>query len=221
MRSIGKDIAKSTRLTIFLRVMSVVSLLLVTQAVAEDEQSGLVRCAGIQNDARRLACYDEWARSVRGDDAAGWELIHLDDGAGVELTLRAQREIRGRDVVHHPALVFTCRKGRLDAFVRTGMAAQDEHGTGEKTTVLRLDQEQPFTELLTESPERDALHFPSPMMVASQLLRHDTFYFQFMPHQSRPAAAVFDVRGLNEAIGPLLEACELVVAEDGVLEPRR
>ena len=58
-------------------------------------------------------------------------------------------------------------------------------------------------------------------MVASQLLRHDTFYFQFMPHQSRPASAIFDVRGLNEVIGPLLEACELVVAEDGVLEPRR
>ena len=213
--------AESKRLTASVSAISVALLLLAMPLVAGDEESGLVRCSGIQNDARRLACYDEWARSVRGDEAAGWELIQREDGAGVELTLRAQREIRGQDAVYHPALVFSCQKGRFDAFVRTGMAAQDEHGTGEKTTVLRLDQEQPFTELLTESAERDALHFPSPRMVASQLLRHDTFYFQFMPHHSRPAAAVFDVRGLDEAIGPLLEACDLVVAEDGVLEPRR
>jgi type VI secretion system protein VasI len=213
--------AGATPLTLFAKVMSAALLVLATPLVAGDEQSGLVRCVGIQNDARRLACYDEWARSVRSDDAAGWELTDLADGAGLELIVRAEREIRGQDVVHHPALVFACREGRLDAFVRTGMAAQDEHGGEEKTTVLRFDQNQPFTELLTESDERDALHFPSPLMVASQLLRHDTFYFQFMPHHSRPAAAIFDVRGLNEAIGPLLEACELVVAEDGVLEPRR
>jgi type VI secretion system protein VasI len=203
------------------KAMSVALLVLAAPLVAGDEQSGLVRCSGIQNDARRLACYDEWARSVRGDVATGWELTAVEDGAVLELTVRAEEEIRGQDVVHHPTFVFACRQSRFEAFVRTGMAAQDEHGGEEKTTVLRFDQEQPFTELLTESDERDALHFPSPLMVASQLLRHDTFYFQFMPHQSRPAAAIFDVRGLDEAIGPLLEACELVVAEDGVLEPRR
>jgi type VI secretion system protein VasI len=213
--------AGTPSLTVVAKAMSVAMLFLVTQLVAGDEQSGLVRCAGIQNDAHRLACYDAWARSVKGNDATGWELIDVDDGAGLELVVRAEREIRGQDAVHHPALVFACREGRFEAFVRTGMAAQDEHGGDEKTTVLRFDQEQPFTELLTESEERDALHFPSPLMVASQLLRYETFYFQFMPRQSRPAAAIFDVRGLDEAIGPLLDACELVVADDGVLEPRR
>jgi type VI secretion system protein VasI len=204
-----------------LSIAGVALLVLATPLVAGDEQSGLVRCTGIQNDARRLACYDEWARSVRGDDAVGWELTDAEDGAGLQLFVRAEREIRGQDGVYHPELVLGCLEGRFDAFVRTGMAAQDEHGSEQKTTVLRFDQDQPFTELLTESDEREALHFPSPLMVASQLLRHDTFYFQFMPRLSRPAAAIFDVRGLNEAIGPLLEACELVVAEDGVLEPRR
>jgi hypothetical protein len=57
-------------------------------------------------------------------------------------------------------------------------------------------------------------------MVASQLLQHDSLFFQFMPELAPPASVTFDVRGLSEAIPPLLDACGLVIADDGILEPR-
>ena len=198
---------------------AVLGLLLVTSHAVGDEHADLAACAAIGDDARRLECYDALARAggvLAGTPVGDWSLAST--AGEVSLERPADREAHGHDHSQRPVLVLSCRDRELDVRVRTGMAAQEEHGGPGKTVLLRFDQEQPFSERLAESAARDALIFPDALMVASQLRLHHELFFQFMPSQSRPADVIFDLRGLEPALPPLFEACGLVVAEDGLLE---
>jgi hypothetical protein len=90
-------------------------LVLASPLVANDAEQGLARCAGIQNDAQRLACYDELARSAKGDTATGWRLSDAGDPGGLELAVLADREIQGHGVAYRPVLVFACPDDRFEA----------------------------------------------------------------------------------------------------------
>jgi hypothetical protein len=181
------------------------------------------RCAAVEDETRRLECYDALARDLppAGPDgrASDWKLDTVEDGAAVELTLAADREVKGQDRTFRPLLVLSCRDGVLHALVRTGMATQAEKD-GDKTVMLQLGDEPPFADKMTDAEEGLALSFSSAEMLAGQLLRHRSLQFQFMPRFSKHASVRFATGGLDRAIQPILDACKLRVADDGFLVPR-
>jgi hypothetical protein len=192
-------------------------LLLASPLLAGDEVEALRRCAAIPNDAQRLACYDAWARPA-GPGVSGWS--RLDPAERLAVGLAAEKDIRGQGQTHRPQLVVACRDGALAVWIHTGLAAESEHDGEEKTVILRFDTEPPFTERFAEAETHDALIFPSGLMAATQLLRRGMLSMQFMPRRSPAASMVFRLEGLEQAIAPLLEACDLVIEADGDLVQR-
>jgi len=193
-------------------------LLVTTSALAlADTHTELQRCASIDSDSRRLICFDQLAG--RGDDAATatWR---EDRSRGIAILLDADRAVKGVEQSVRPQIVLRCEERSLSAALFVGMDVQEEHGGDDRTVILRFGQEKPFSERLVTSADGHSLLFDSPEMAASQLLLHDSLDFQFMPAGARPASVKFDTRGLEQAIGPLLDACGLKKADDGILEPQ-
>lgn len=215
---VDRGVSRSRR-----RFASLAWLLLAGSVALGGVDEKLRRCAAIDDDTQRLQCYDTLARDLPvlepGERERTWESSTTADGSLVELSMAADREVTGRDRTFRPLLVLSCRDGTLEAFVRTGMVAQQEHDE-EKTVMLQLGDDQPFIEKMTEAEQGLALRFSSPRMVATQLLRYPSLLFQFMPEYSSRASVRFETSGLAGAIEPLLEACGLKIAEDGFVDPR-
>jgi hypothetical protein len=140
-----------------------------------------------------------------------WEVSEdassFDDSKRVILTLLAENEIQGPIGSYLPALLLRCQEGVTEAFIDLGMQADVEGISDTATVRLRFDDGDAQTLQAEKSTSGMSLFLEPAKELIESMLTADQLAFQFTPFSANPAEMTFDLRGLDEAIGPLREAC--------------
>jgi type VI secretion system protein VasI len=133
----------------------------------------------------------------------------FDDSQTVILYLKAEKEISGWLTDYTPVLYIRCKEHELDLFIDVGMSQDVEYGATDYSTVrIRLDSEEAQTLKMGHSTDGESLFSLDPESWIEAMMHHDKMVFGFTPFNAPPVETNFDLRGLSEAIDPLLEACE-------------
>lgn len=203
-------------------VASGLLLALATHASAQELDGELTRCAALESDLDRLACFDRVARRyglapteerVRVEGAGKWLVKEktnpLDDTRTVVLSLPADEgRSRWGDPIY---LHLLCTSGNTESYIDWGTYLGQEtfvkSRMGSQTATgaewnLSTDQKGSFYPRGSSAP-----HGLNPRYFVMALTTVDTFVAQTTPYSENPIIAVFDVRGLEHAMVPLLDAC--------------
>jgi type VI secretion system protein VasI len=180
-------------------------------------------CRGITDGAQRLACYDAMAATF-ANTIAGMSVLQgvgkwqstsqsnpLDDTKTVVFALEADSGASawGKKAV----LVLRCRSGVTEAYVSWGDYLGDE-----TSVTWRVGSALATTAEWSMSTDKEATFFPSqtysltagprtPLELVRALLAADQFVAQITPYLESTITAVFDIRGLSEAVRSLQVPC--------------
>ncbi len=144
-------------------------------------------------------------------DSGKW-VVHesssqMDDSKTVVLRLDAENTISGWLKKNKANLFIRCKENRTEVYIHTGMAANPEYGVDAHTVRIRLDKLRAFTERWSESTDNEALFAKTPISLAKKLAHARTMLFEFTPFNANPATSRFDVRGLDQHLNRVAQAC--------------
>jgi type VI secretion system protein VasI len=189
-------------------------------ALAQDIVPALASCAKDKSPTARLACFDALAAkhaspvsNTVAPAGSKWvvstETSRIDDSKTVILRLQAENDISGwpRKTVT-PSLVIRCKERQTEAYFVTGMSPMVEYGTDGATITLRIDKASAFKLRAGKSTDGDALFLPSAVSQIKKLMTGTSLLFEFVPFNSSPQMASFQIAGLAEAVKPVKEACK-------------
>ena len=174
------------------------------------------KCAAIAGDAERLACFDALARSLgagapkaiaiagRGKWRVREEHSPIDDRRNVYLTLDAEIPIAnslGQSVT--PTLWIRCSENATNVFIDFGVYL----GIDETVLMTRLDAEEAQWTKWNISTNHQAVFSPEYVATAREFMHHSKLLVQVTPYGENAVMTSFDLRGIDEAIKPLQEAC--------------
>jgi len=176
-----------------------------------DVASAVARCASIEDDRDRLACYDAILgvrtatppASTTGTGA--WvveeETNPLDDTKSSALSLAASS---GHSRLNVPVtLVLRCLSGKTEAYI----IWSDYLGTEAQVTT-RIGGEEPRTARWTVSTDHTATFYPGDAVaLIKALMMTNRYVAQVTPYSENPVTAVFDLEGIEGAVGVLRETC--------------
>jgi len=120
----------------------------------------------------------------------------------VALELPAENKVQAWMTQVEPVLVVRCMGRRTEAFVYTGTPAKIEPQDEDHTVGIAFDTGPQSAERWPDSAEHDALFAPDGEAFARRLMAAGTLRFGFTPHNAAPVTVHFDVRGLEERLGP-------------------
>jgi type VI secretion system protein VasI len=194
-------------------------LTIISVPASADITADIARCAAIESPAERLACYDalakrlglEGGKKVSTSDAPGvgkWrtstETSPIDDSRNVYLRLDAEESIPSMLGTVRPTLYIRCKENRTELYISWGVYL----GLDTTTLLTRLDSEKAKSATWHLSTDNEATFYPgSPISFIRNLLQHNTLLVQVTPYGESPVMVTFDLRGLEEAVKPLQEAC--------------
>ena len=103
------------------------------------------------------------------------------------------------------ALVIRCQQGQTELYIRWNDRITEEN----PGVTIRLDKRSPMISNWSISSDRTITFYTSGDITdfIKQLMGAETLAARVTPYQGAPITAVFDVRGLSEAIKPLRECC--------------
>lgn len=161
----------------------------------------------------RLACYDQLARacgllaSSPDKDNGKW-VVHvetnpLDDSKTVLLTLTA--DTGATRLGEKVELVLRCKSRKTEVFI----IWNDYLGSGFSTDVTWRVGDSPATTAEWDiSTSNESTFYPyDAIAFIGQLIGVSRLVAQVTPYNESPITAVFDLRGLANAVRPLREAC--------------
>lgn len=189
-------------------------------AMAQDLIPALASCAKDRSPTTRLACFDALAAKHAGPNTSTvtstgskWivssETSRIDDSKTVILRLRAENEVAGwpgKSVT--PSLVIRCKERQTEAYFVTGMSPMVEYGTDGATITLRIDKTAAFKLRAGKSTDGEALFLPSAVSQIKRMMTGSVLLFEFVPFNSSPQMATFQIAGLSDAVKPVKEACK-------------
>jgi len=181
----------------------------------EDIKRRLAECAAIKDNLKRLECYDRLARElglvktyqiipVKG--TGKWitkiEKNPLDDTKTVILILQADE---GESSFGDPIfLVIRCMSNKTELYINWNSYL----GLDSISVTTRIGNDKPERKLWNISTDHRATFYPtSPILFIKNLINADKLVAQTTPYGENPIIAIFDIRGLNEAIKPIQETC--------------
>jgi hypothetical protein len=106
-----------------------------------------------------------------------------------------------------PQLLVRCLSRTTEVFVATGSAASIEGQDDSHTVRIQFDDGEPVAEAWSDSVSSQELYAPDGVLFARRLARAGTMQFGFTPYNSAPVVARFDVRGFDQLIGLVADAC--------------
>jgi type VI secretion system protein VasI len=187
-----------------------------SSALAADTSKSIAKCSAIPGDLERLQCFDNLSRNL-GLDApravpakiAGigkWNVKKtvnpIDDSTTVTLMLTAESGISkfGNPIF----LVVRCQSNSTDLFI----SWQDYLGSDAYVT-SRVGSSAADTRAWSLSTDSQATFYPeNPVAFIKKLSDAEKFVAQVTPYSESPSTAIFDIRGLTEAIAPLRGTCK-------------
>ena len=118
-----------------------------------------------------------------------------------------------------PQMSFMCTGKNVEGYIF--VRAPPELGRSRYATVrVRFDKLEPQTLRMEPSAEQDALFFNKPASILKQMLGHERMLFGFKPRDSEEVVTEFNLSGVEEAVKPFAEGCEVPeLAPDEPPEP--
>jgi type VI secretion system protein VasI len=147
------------------------------------------------------------AQPATGKWRVSREHSSIDDSVSVFATLTSDSFDAWLHKGDGPTLILRCMDHETSAYVATSLGAQPENG-GDYTAAVRLDGQKAFKVSMREATSNDALVFSGGAAMIKKMIGHKRMLFRWVPFDSPPAIATFDITGVGEAIKPLREACK-------------
>jgi type VI secretion system protein VasI len=182
-------------------------------AIQTDIVAGLAKCGAISNGVARLDCFDSLAKGRMLPSAEGkstsppggkgkWEVTietnPIDDSKTVALVLKDEAQKAG--------LILRCQQARPEVYI----AWLNYLGSDDPSVLTRIGDLPAETKRWGLSTDKRATFYPGDDgKLMLQLEGVERFVAQVTPYSESPVTAVFDVRGLREAIEPLSSTCKI------------
>lgn len=173
------------------------------------------QCAQIKNPDDRLNCFDSMYREVslpetEGDWVTKITASPLDDTETVVLSLKSDDDIRGTYGVSGPAdLLIRCKENTTSVYlIFNDHFMSDIQGRGRVD--YRIDQQTPSRKDMKVSTDNKALGLWSgatSIPWIKGLVEGEKLYVRATPFSESQVEANFTIKGLDESILPLRNAC--------------
>lgn len=198
------------------KVILFIGLLIFNNTYADIPKSEFAECSSKKGDLDKIKCFDNLANkyNLNGvqtsrkeiQDSGKWNVSidtnPIDDTKTVTLYLLAdsgKSSMLGQPVV----LFIRCKSLETNVFINW----RDYLGS-EATVLTRIGKEKAETRNWNLSTDSQATFLPrNEVDFLNKLLIVDSFVAQVTPYNESPVTAIFDVKGLSNAITPLRETC--------------
>lgn len=223
----------SLKMRLFVKIKPLVTLLAVIilasphtisakeKATPSELTIGLSKCAQIGTPQIRLKCFDELAvRESKNTPKKEESVVNIngkwnvsvksdpvDDIKTVTLSLAAEDSQRIRMIIH-------CKSDETTFYIDwdTRLVTYKNIVTGNLSTPVlsRIGKEDAIKSNWPLSTDKEAIFHPDspPISFIKKLISNDTYLAQVTrSYNPNPFTAVFDIKGLGNAIKPLMETC--------------
>lgn len=198
------------------KVILFIGLLIFNNTYADIPKSEFAECSSKKGDLDKIKCFDNLANkyNLNGvqtsrkeiQDSGKWNVSidtnPIDDTKTVTLYLLAdsgKSSMLGQPVV----LFIRCKSLETNVFINWS-----DYLGSEATVLTRIGKEKAETRNWNLSTDSQATFLPrNEVDFLNKLLIVDSFVAQVTPYNESPVTAIFDVKGLSNAITPLRETC--------------
>ena len=196
-------------------LLSAALILLTSTANAAIDEAAEAKCSQVKGDLARLECYDTLAKKLnvgkktsstpQSVGTGKWEVEvetnPVDDSKTVTAYLAADS---GKNRWNRPVVAIArCQSNSTDFFISWG-----DYLAGDGADVLtRIGSNPATTEEWSLSTNKKATFKEKPITFLKKMAKEDKLVTQVTPFNQSPVTAIFDIRGLDEALKPLREAC--------------
>ena len=144
-----------------------------------------------------------------GDWKVRTEVSPLDDIKTVYLDLKAADSggVRGTSA-YASQMSLMCTGSKIEAYVFVRSPPQVDR-SGFATVRVRFDALEPQALRMEKSLKEDALFFGEPASIVKQMQGRERMLFGYSPRGSDEVVTTFELRGMDEAVRPFVEGCEL------------
>lgn len=183
---------------------------------------GLLILAAISSNRRSSNSAEDGSAVAAGKWRMSESRSPMDDSLTVITSLDSEDNITGPVQSTRPTLIVRCKGKNTDVYLVTGVAASIERSMigdlkSYHTVRLRLDQADATVTAWDDSTDRrtlflrsltlDPMSYHDSIPFAKQLARANTLIIEFTPFDSPPATIRFDLRGGEQHIKRVAEAC--------------
>lgn len=206
-------------------------LLVASAAGATEIKEGLAHCLATNEDAARLACYDELARAATlpalPDSGTGaWHIQQsvspIDDSRNVYLSLAAENmvDVNGSGALNRPTLGVRCMENKTEVFINFhAPLVPSDHPKDYIPVLTRFDQQPAQNNFWILSTNKTSIFAPDALGAfdgslrsrgdrwADALAEAQKLFVRFTPAGKNPLSVTFQLIGSAEAIRPLRSAC--------------
>lgn len=198
-----------------LLVLSVITLSLLSANNNLDKE--ISKCSQIKGELDRLSCYDEVAKNNkltvqkiiikntgnRGEWDTSISSDPLTDKTTVVLALRTSNSPQIHSFMGKPILVLRCANNLTELYINW-----DSYLGGKAYVTTRVGREKAFRKYWNTSTDGKGSFYPkSPIKLIRKMIKADKVVFQITPYNESPMTAIFDIKGLENAIEPLAKTC--------------
>ena len=184
-------------------------------SLAQDLRKEIAACAAIENSVERLHAYDTLAARLGVDkpattsetEAGKWKLrtdtSPMDDKKSFYLSLDADSPVRTGYKSGTPSLLIRYKEKKFECFINYSFFL----GSDSTEVTHRLDQGQPKTLEWSISTDHEAVFPPGDgKAFVTALMKANSLVIRLTPYSESPVTTTFDLRGLSEAMSPIVQA---------------
>ena len=198
------------------KLILIIGLLILNNTYADIPTSEFAECSSKKGDLDKIECFDNLARkyNLNGvqtskeeiQDSGKWNVSidtnPVDDSKTVTLYLVA--DSGKSSMLGEPVILFIrCKSLETNIFINW----RDYLGS-EASVLTRIGKEKAETRYWNLSTDSQATFFPrNEIDFLKKLLVVDSFVAQVTPYSESPVTAVFDIKGLENAIQPVRKTC--------------
>lgn len=190
-------------------LFAVVGLVLpVLIATQQDLNPEIIKCAAVQSDLARLACFDQIAASVAAKSAtepspgaadSNWRVEISADPLTDSKTVLLAVVADGKNAM----LILRCKNAKAEVFINWNDYLGSEAVVTSRVGTAAASQQQ-----WGLSTDKKATFYPrNAAQLIEELTRVDKFVAQVTPYNESPVTALFDVTGLANAAVPFFDTC--------------